>query len=428
MEHSVLGRPSFSWFGAENWNGRWLLVFVGIDWSETQHEVQVMAESGEALRSLRIAHGVEGVTKLQETIAEFATEPSEVVVGIESDHGLLVNVLVASGYAVYPINPLTAARYRDRHSLAGNKSDRRDAVMLANVVRQDRHQLRPLRGDSEQALEIRARARAHFRAIQLQNLLRNQLRSRLLEFYPAMVPLLSADLRDALAVLRVAPAPQLGRRLSRSKLEAALARQGRQRRVSQRAEEIQTVLRASQLDLPQPRLVSAYSDEVAGLTRLLLQVGQELAQWETQLTTAFRAHPDVKIFLSFTGLADILGARVLGESGDDPTRYADATARRNYSGNPPVTRASGKKRLVMRRVARNRRLANATFCWAESAVRHSPGARETYGRLRRRGQTHNMATRAIANKLVGMLHACLRDRMPYAEARAWPNGLSQSAA
>jgi len=404
------------------------VIFVGIDWSEAHHDVEVIAESGQPLRSLRIPHGVEGLTKLQETIAELATEPSEVVVGIESDHGLLVNVLVASSYAVYPINPLTAARYRDRHSLAGNKSDRRDAVMLANVVRTDRQQLRALRGDSEQALEIRARARAHARAIQLQTQLRNQLRSRLLEFYPALVPLLSADLRDALAVLSVAPAPALGQRLSRSKLEATLRRHGRERHLSRRTQEIQALLRAPQLELQQPRLVSAYTDEVAGLTRLLLQVGQELAQWEAQLMTAFRAHPDVKIFLSFTGLADILGARVLGESGDDPTRYADASARRNYSGNPPVTRASGKKKLVRRRVARNRRLANATFCWAKSAVVHSPGARQAYRRLRSRGQSHNMATRAIANKLVGLLHACLRDRSVYDEARAWPQRITVNAA
>jgi transposase len=405
------------------------VVFVGIDWSEERHEVEVMAESGQRLRSLQIAHGVDGLTKLQATIAEFATDPGEVVVGVESDHGLLVNALVASGYAVYPINPLSAARYRDRHSLAGNKSDRRDAVMLANVVRTDRHQLRPLRGDSEPALEIRARARAHLRAVQLQNQLRNQLRSRLLEFYPAVLPLLAADdLRDALAVLAVAPAPAMGRGLSLSKLESTLRRSGRQRSVANRAKEIQMLLRAPQLDLQQPRLISAYADEVAGLTRLLLQVRQELARWEAQLTTAFRSHPDAKIFLSFTGLADILGARVLGESGDDPTRYADASARRHYSGSAPVTRASGKKKEVLRRVARNRRLANATFCWAESAARHSPGARQLYQRLRRRGQTHNMAARLIANKLVGKLHACLRDRTLYDEQRAWTANLTQYAA
>jgi transposase len=409
------------------------VIFVGIDWSEEQHEVEVMAGSGQRLRSLRIAHGVEGLAKLQETIAEFASEPSEVVVGVESDHGLLVNALVGSGYQVYPINPLTAARYRDRHSLAGNKSDRRDALMLANVVRTDRHQLRPLAGDSEPALEIRARARAHLRAIRLQgqlrNQLRNQLRSLLLEFYPAVVPLLAEDdIRDALAVLAVAPTPMLGRGLSLSKLEATLRRHGRQRNVAARAQDIQTRLRAPQLDLQRPRLIAAHGDEVASLTRVMLQVRQELAQLEAQMAAAFRGHPDAKILLSCTGLADILGARVLGESGDDPTRYADATARRNYSGPAPVTRASGKKREVTRRVARNRRLADATFCWAESAVRHSPGAHEFYRRLRSRGQPHNQAIRVIAYKLVGKLHACLRDRTLFDEQRAWSADLSQRAA
>jgi len=405
------------------------VIFVGIDWSEEQHEVEVMAAAGQRLRSLRIAHGVEGLAKLQETISEFTSDPSEVVVGVESDHGLLVNALVGSGYQVYPINPLTAARYRDRHSLAGNKSDRRDAQMLANVVRTDRHQLRPLAGDSEPALEIRARARAHLRAIRLQGQLRNQLRSLLLEFYPAVVPLLAEDdIRDALAVLAVAPTPAAGRRLSLSKLAATLRRHGRQRNLAPRAQEIQGLLRAPQLDLQRPRLIAAHGDEVASLTRVLLQVRQELAQLEAQMAAAFRVHPDAQILLSFTGLADILGARVLGESGDDPTRYADATARRNYSGPAPVTRASGKKREVTRRVARNRRLADATFCWAESAVRHSPGARECYRRLRRRGQPHNQAIRVIAYKLVGKLHACLRDRTLYDEHRAWSTDLTQCAA
>lgn len=93
-----------------------------------------------------------------------------------------------------------------------------------------------------------------------------------------------------------------------------------------------------------------------------------------------------------------------------------------------MTRASGKKKEVVRRIARNRRLANATFCWAESAVRHSPGARAFYRRLRTRGKTHNTATRVIAKKLVGMLHACLRDRTFYDEARAWSAVFSQEAA
>jgi transposase len=166
------------------------MIFVGIDWSETSHDVAVLGEDGRRLQALRIQHGVEGAAKLQEVLAELTADPSEVVVAVEAAHGLLVNLLVGSGYAVYPINPRVAARYRERDSVAGVKSDRRDAVVLANLVRTDRHQHRPLAGDSEAAQAIRARARAHLRAVRTMIRLRNQLRSLLLEFYPAAAALL----------------------------------------------------------------------------------------------------------------------------------------------------------------------------------------------------------------------------------------------
>jgi len=402
------------------------MVFVGIDWSETYHDVEVLAADGRRLKGLRITHGVEGLAKLQTVLAELTTEPTQVAVAVESSHGLLVNALVGSGYAVYPINPRVAARYRDRDSVAGVKSDRRDAEVLANLVRTDRHKHRPLAGDSDQAQAIRARARAHLRAIRTLIRLRNQLRSLLLEFYPAVTPLLEAEeLRDGLAVLAVAPDPEGGRRLSVRQLEAALRRQGRQRNLTRRALEIQALLRAPHLELGSRPLVAAYGDEVRSLVRMLIQAGAEVTALEAQLAAAFREHPDAEIYRSFPGLADVLGARVLGESGDDPARYADATARRRYVGNAPVTRASGKHREVRRRVVRNRRLADASFLWAKSAVNRSPGARQLYDRLRRRGQLHNQALRVVANKLVGCLHACLRDHRLYDEARAWPASLTQ---
>lgn len=405
------------------------MVFVGIDWSETSHDVEVLGEDGRRLKAVRIQHGVEGAAKLQEVLAELTTEPSEVVVAVEAAHGLLVNLLVGSGYAVYPINPRVAARYRERDSVAGVKSDRRDAAVLANLVRTDRHQHRPLAGDSEPAQAIRARARAHLRAVRTMIRLRNQLRSLLLEFYPAAAALLTADqLGDALAVLGVAPDPERGRRLSERQLQAALRRHGRQRNLAHRALEIQALLRAPQLALSSPALIAAYGDEVASLVRMLTRARAEVKDLEAHLSKSFREHPDAEIYRSFPGLADVLGGRVLGESGDDPTRYADATARRRYVGNVPITRASGKHREVRRRVVRNRRLADATFLWAASAINHSPGARHLYDRLRARGQHHNQAVRVVANKLVGCLHACLRDHRPYDETRGWPLLTQLSAA
>jgi len=404
------------------------MIFVGIDWSETSHDVAVLGEDGRRLQALRIQHGVEGAAKLQEVLAELTADPSEVVVAVEAAHGLLVNLLVGSGYAVYPINPRVAARYRERDSVAGVKSDRRDAAVLANLVRTDRHHHRPLAGDSEAAQAIRARARAHLRAVRTLIRLRNQLRSLLLEFYPAAAALLTDQVGDALAVLGVAPDPERGRRLSVRQLHAALRRQGRQRSLAPRALEIQALLRAPQLDLRSPVLIAAYGDEVASLVRMLNQARAEVKDLEAHLSTSFREHPDAEIYRSFPGLADVLGGRVLGESGDDPTRYPDATARRRYVGNVPITRASGKHREVRRRVVRNRRLADATFLWAGSAINHSPGARHLYDRLRGRGQHHNQAVRVVANKLVGSLHACLRDRRPYEETRAWPLLAQVSAA
>jgi len=405
------------------------VIFVGIDWSESHHDVEVQAGSGKVLKQLRIDADVAGLTRLQETLSELAEEPSQVVIGIESNHGLLVNALVASGYRLYSINPLTSARAREGESPGRSKSDRSDAHVLANLVRTKRQDLRPLAGDSEQAQAVQVRARSHARAVRMQQRLRNQLRSALAKFYAALLPLLSEgeDLRDALAVLSVAPNPELGRRLSLNKLQSTLGRHGRQRNLAGKAAQLQAMLRAPQLELNSPKVVSAYSDEVSYLVRSLLQVRSEIKLLEEQLAEDFRGHPDAEIYLSLPGLADVLGARVLGESGDDPTRYPDARARKNYAGSAPITQRSGKRKLVSRRIARNRLLADTTFLWGLCAISASAGARRYYDQLRARGKTHNEALRVVGNRMVGILHGCLRRRCLYDEAIAWRPSLEQAA-
>jgi len=405
------------------------VIFVGIDWSESHHDVEVQAGSGKVLKQLRIDADVAGLTRLQETLSELAEEPSQVVIGIESNHGLLVNALVASGYRLYSINPLTSARAREGESPGRSKSDRSDAHVLANLVRTKRQDLRPLAGDSEQAQAVQVRARSHARAVRMQQRLRNQLRSALAKFYAALLPLLSEgeDLRDALAVLSVAPNPELGRRLSLNKLQSTLGRHGRQPNLAGKAAQLQAMLRAPQLELNSPKVVSAYSDEVSYLVRSLLQVRSEIKLLEEQLAEDFRGHPDAEIYLSLPGLADVLGARVLGESGDDPTRYPDARARKNYAGSAPITQRSGKRKLVSRRIARNRLLADTTFLWGLCAISASAGARRYYDQLRARGKTHNEALRVVGNRMVGILHGCLRRRCLYDEAIAWRPSLEQAA-
>jgi hypothetical protein len=255
----------------------------------------------------------------------------------------------------------------------------------------------------------------------------NTLRSLLREYYPAALAAFGTDLagRDALAVLTAAPNPDLGRRLSQARIETLLGKAGRQRNVSATAAKIRAALNSEQWTA-RPGVMPAYA---ASASALLAVLGTMVTQTEV-LEQGFGRHPDAEIYLSQHGLGVILGARVLPEFGDDPDRYVDAKARKNYSGMSPITKASGTKRVVLARFARNRRLGDALFLQAFAALNNSPGARALYDRQRARGATHYQALRTLANRLVGILHGCLRSHTLYHEHLAWhtePDKLSPAA-
>jgi len=397
------------------------VIFVGVDWSEKHHDVCVLDAQGGQLARVRVAEGIEGVVKLHETIADHADEPQEVIVGIEIDRGLLVGALVAAGYRVLAINPLSVNRYRDRLATSGAKSDPGDAKVLADIVRTDAHLHREVAGDTDLAEEIKLLARAHQGFVWERRRHANRLRSALREFYPHALEAFGSDLAsaDALAVLKIAPTPELGRHLSRSKIAAALGRAGRQRNLQARAEQIQRALRSEQLQAP-PGVERAYGVIVSSVVKLIEGLNAQIAGLELELATTFERHPDAEVLRSLPGLGIVLSARVLGEFGDDPTRYADARARRNYAGTSPITRASGSRRVVLARFARNGRIFDACYLWAFASLTSSPGARRYYDGHRARGKTHSQALRALANRLVGILHGCLLRGELYREEVAWP--------
>jgi transposase len=161
------------------------VIFVGDDWAEDHHDVHVMNEGGERLASRRLPEGLEGIGRFHELLAGFADDPGQVAIGIETDRGLWVHALAAAGYQVYAINPLAASRYRDRHNVGGGKSDAGDAKVLADLVRTDRHNHRPIAGDSPDAEAIKVLARGHQNLIWARNRHTNQLRNALREYYPA---------------------------------------------------------------------------------------------------------------------------------------------------------------------------------------------------------------------------------------------------
>ena len=395
------------------------MIFVGDDWAEDHHDVYLMDEAGQRLASRRLPEGLTGIRGLHELVAGHAEEPTEVVVGIETDRGPWVGALSAAGYQVYAINPLAVARYRDRHHVAGAKSDASDAKLLADLVRTDRHNHRPIAGDTAEAEAIKVLARGHQNLIWTRTQHTNRLRSALREYYPAaLVAFEDLAHGDALGVLGRAPSPEQGARLSLTAIQSALKSDGRQRNIAARAREIQIALRSEQLAAP-ATVTAAFAATTRATVSIIAELNRQISELETTLANHFETHPDADIYLSQPGLGDVLGARVLGEFGDDPNRYTDAKSRRNYAGTSPLTVASGKKRAVLARHVRNRRLYDAIDHWALCALSASPGARAYYDQHRAAGDVHHQALRALANRLVGILHGCLRHHTIYSEHTAW---------
>jgi transposase len=395
------------------------MIFVGDDWAEDHHDIYLMDADGVRLASGRLPEGLPGIAGFHELVATHAAEPSQVVIGIETDRGLWVQALGAAGYRVYAVNPLAVARYRDRHQVSGAKSDAGDAKLLADLVRTDRHNHRPMAGDSSEAEAIKVLARGHQNLIWARTRHTNALRSALREYYPAALQAFDnlAD-RDALAVLGRAPTPAEAAHLSLAKIRSALKRAGRQRNLDARAQEIAAVLCTEQLAAP-AAVSAAFGATTRAAIGIIIELNRQISELETTLATHFEAHPDADIYRSLPGLGVILGARVLGEFGDDPNRYTTAKSRKNYAGTSPLTVASGKKRAVLARHVRNRRLYDAIDQWALCALTTSAGARAFYDQHRAAGDVHHQALRALGNRLVGILHGCLRHHTTYNEDTAW---------
>jgi transposase len=345
-------------------------------------------------------------------------DTTEVVVGIETDRGPWVAALGAAGYLVFAVNPLQAARFRERHGVSGAKSDAGDAHALADMARTDSHQLRPAAGDSPQAEGVKVLARTHKTMIWERTREVQRLRHQLREYFPAALEAFAdLDAPEALELLGKAPEPARAPRLTRAQVSAALKRAGR-RNITGRATAILTALRSEQLGQT-PVLTTAYAATARSLIAVITVLNEQVKVLQGQVEEHFGRHPDAEIIMSQPGMGPVLGARVLAEFGDDPHRYRDGKARRNYAATSPVTRASGKRKVVAARFVHNDRLVGALHAQAFSALTASPGARAFYDQQRASGHGHNDSLRRVANRLVGILHGCLKNRALYDEDTAW---------
>src|SRR6266699_2889998 len=414
-------------------NGGSMDIYCGIDWAEDHHDIALVNRDGQLLARRRISDDAAGLAQLLALLAEHGDTPEDPVpVAIETPRGLLVACLRATGRPVYPVNPMAVARYRDRHSVSGKKSDHGDAVVLANVLRTDMGMHRPLPADSELAQAIAVLARAQQDAVWDRTTAHNQLRSCLREYFPGFLAAF-ADARggitrpEARIILAAAPTPADAATLTLTQLRGLLKKAGRIRGLDTEATRLRDAFR-----VPQMRQLPLVEDAMGRQALALLgQLDAACAAadgLEQAATQSFNLHPDAGIITSFPGLGALTGARVLAEIGDDRSRFQDAKGLKAYAGAAPITRASGKTRSVTHRKIKNNRLSAAGYTWAFSALTASPGARAHYDRRRDAGDKHAGGLRNLFSRLLGCLHHCLTTGQHYDEATAFPAPTKQPAA
>jgi len=399
----------------------------GIDWAEGHHDVAVVDEAGNVLAERRIGVGAAGFADLLGVLAECGDSPDQSIpVGIESSSLLLVSALLAGGRKVYAINPLAVSRYRDRHRASRAKSDARDAIVLANILRTDAHAHRPIPSDSDGVKALRVLTRAQQDAVWDRVGLTNRIRGVLRRYFPAAVAAFERGGKHRLdspacrVILRAAPTPSAADKLSLARLQALLRRAGRTRGIDAEARRLQTYLRRT--ELRQPLAVEgAMGIQLQALVDQLDAICRAVDVLTAAAEQLFLSHRSAVIVTSMPGAGSVIGARLLAEIGDDSKRFADARALKAYAGAAPVTRASGKSHHVGYRRAKSDRIAAAGYIWVRAALVHDLACRSYYQARRRTGDRHVGAQRNLFNKLLGKLYHCLQTNQRYDSATAFPN-------
>jgi transposase len=392
-------------------------LYVGIDWATQQHQVCLVDPAGRRREERHVPHSGAGLTGLVDYLTSLVTDPAQIAVAIEVPRGAIVDVLLERGCHVYALNPKQLDRFRDRHTVAGAKDDRRDAFVLGDALRTDRPAFRRLAVETPDVIQLRELARVHGELVEETGRLTNRLREQLWRFYPQTLELCpAADQPWLWALVRAAPTPADAQHLSRSALTALLARY-RIRRLT--TDDVLAALRAPSLQVA-PGTVEAAREHVALLLPRLTLVHDQRAHCERRLDALLGAvagrddqeeHRDVTILRSLPGVGRLVAATMLAEA-SRPLAARDYQTLRAHAGVAPVTRQSGKGRQVLMRRSCNSRLRHAVFHWARNSVRLDARAAAHYRRLRER-HGHARALRGVADRLLRVLVAMLTTRTLY---------------
>src|SRR5499427_6513981 len=398
--------------------------FVGIDWGSQQHQVSVLDRDRRRVGERVVDHDGASLARLADWLWTLsAGQPQRVAVALEVPRGAIVEGLLERGFHVFAINPKQLDRFRDRHSVAGAKDDRRDAFVLADSLRTDRPSFRRLQLDAPHLLLLRELSRAEETLLEAFRRSANRLRDQLHRLYPQMLQLCAAaDAPWLWDLLDLAPSPAHAARLSAEQVQRVL-KAHRMRRVT--AQEVLACLQAPALPVAPgaAEAAQAHCQFLLPCLRVLAEQLQACSQQVSALLRTMAQEPgegespsDVAIVLSLPGVGRKITAWLFAEAAQ-PLAQRDLQVLRTHGGVAPVTKQSGKRRQVVMRHGCNPRLRHALYHMARVAMQRDAHCSSVYAALRAKGQRHGQALRNIGDRLLRILMAMLRHRTCYDASR-----------
>lgn len=389
-------------------------IYVGIDWADDHHDVHVTDDSGATLEYFKIQHSHAGVEKLKSHLAEFSSSPDSVLVAIESHHGLLIYALLEAGYIVYPINPKAVDRYRDRYRMSSSKSDPMDAMVLANILRTDVHLYKPLPAEVVADARLKELTRTHKSLVQQKVKLVNQLTVQLKDYYPVILRLFfDVDQEITLAFLEQYPVPEKAASVSLQEIERFF----RQQKYShpRKVASMYQLLQEPSLRAPN-EMEEIHRTIVLSLIPVLRTLLAEIAKLSKEISKEFKTNPANEIFSSLpTG--ELTAARLNGELGSDGQRYPTREYLQTAAGTAPVTRRSGKSKVVLFRWQCNKHLRYAFQSLARGSVMQCAWAKDYFINQIKLGHKPSRAYRALANRWAAIVWKMLQERQCFDQAR-----------
>lgn len=406
-----------------------IIWFMGFDWGSETHRVSLFDRAGKLVGRRDVAHSGSAYGELFEWLTRTTqAAPGQIGVAIETSHGPAVDALLERGLQVFAINPKQLDRFRERYNMAGAKDDTRDADVLGRCLRTDPDVFRRLSLDHPLLVQLRGASRLAEELTRERGRLTNRLREQLWRYYPQMLKL-SDDLAETwfLALWQQAPTPAKGAKLHKESI-ARILKQHRIRRLD--VDQVRAILREPPVPVA-PGVAEAATAHIRTLLARIRLVNQQIKDVQQQLDTLCGAlaapqhstseeitpgqateQRDVAILRSLPGVGRINLATLLAEAWQ-PLRRRDYHALRALCGAAPVTKRSGKSCIVLRRLACNKRLANALYHWARTATMHDPTSRARYAALRQRGHTHGRALRTVGDRLLALTCTLLERQTPF---------------